>query len=158
MMVMMIVVMMIGHTSGLMLNLLRIVCESVSRVGWTNELLQLVLGPVTSAFRLRHTQVIDYHHHILSLSSWYYHHRHHIISESVHRPGQCAGHRPDYGQWPQSHLGEPDCWKGLEHCHRNHNHISLQLLSSNHTTIIAIIIIVIYRCLAILEPRLLGET
>jgi len=34
----------------------RIVCESVSRVGWTNELLQLVRGPVTSAFRLRHTQ------------------------------------------------------------------------------------------------------
>jgi len=34
----------------------RIVCESVSRVGWTNELLQLVRGPVTTAFRLRHTQ------------------------------------------------------------------------------------------------------
>ena len=36
--------------------MIRIVCESVSRVGWTNELLQLVRGPVTSAFRLRHTQ------------------------------------------------------------------------------------------------------
>ena len=38
------------------INMIRIVCESVSRVGWTNELLQLVRGPVTSAFRLRHTQ------------------------------------------------------------------------------------------------------
>ena len=42
--------------SSLINMMIRIVCESVSRVGWTNELLQLVRGPVTSAFRLRHTQ------------------------------------------------------------------------------------------------------
>ena len=78
MMVMMIVVMIIGHTSGLMLNLLRIVCESVSRVGWTNELLQLVRGPVTSAFRLRHTQVIDYTMLIIIIIT-YYHYCHDII-------------------------------------------------------------------------------
>ena len=61
-----------------MLDLLRIVCESVSRVGWTNELLQLVRGPVTSAFRLRHTQVIDYTMLIIIIIT-YYHYCHDII-------------------------------------------------------------------------------
>ena len=48
--------MIIFTTISSKINMIRIVCESVSRVGWTNELLQLVRGPVTSAFRLRHTQ------------------------------------------------------------------------------------------------------
>ena len=29
-------------------------------------------------------------------------------TELVHGPGQCPGHRPDHGQWPQGDLGQPD--------------------------------------------------